>query len=440
VNNNQNNNKQIVNNYNNFDKVFSEANLINALNKCSKGVRYKYEVQKALADPISFCMKLHDNIIKTRRLPKLEKLDRVIIRERGKEREIDPVPFTDRVVQSTLCANCLNPLITKHLIYDNGASQKGKGVDFARQRVVKFLRDAIKDYGNEFYILQYDFKDFFKSIPHKLCYNNLCKYVDNAELIRITMDALLQYQLYHISRDNVEFGEKLSPQYEEEYWQNMSKQERIRRIKNYEGYGLSLGSEVSQVMAILAPNDLDHYIKDYRGMKRYVRYMDDGIIIAQTKEELWDLYDGMLKVVEKLGLKFNKKKTKVVKATKGFTFMKIKYRVDKNNKLSRALVHDSIVRERRRLKKLKRVYDRGECTLDDVYASTQSWFATARYAAKGRSVKEMERLYNQLFGGYKITKSYRRRMRKYKLHEKEAKKKESANKTDILCRFCHFFK
>ena len=128
------------------------------------------------------------------------------------------------------------------------------------------------------------------------------------------------------------------------------------------------------------------------------------MIFGKTKEELRDIYEQMKVVVDKLGLKFNERKTVIRPIKKGFTFLKIKYNVSKTGKIIRRLCHSSIVRMRRKLKKLHGKYIRGEITVDAVYDSIQSWIAYARYASAYTSIKHMLELYCILFGNYKINK------------------------------------
>jgi hypothetical protein len=175
--------------------------------------------------------------------------------------------------------------------------------------------------------------------------------------------------------------------------------------------GICLGSQISQILALVVPNELDHFIKDKMQMKRYIRYMDDGIIIHKDKEFLKKLYEKMKVICNKLGLTFNAKKTKIVKATKGISFLKIKYRVV-GKKLIKTLVRSGIVRMRRKLKKFKKKVDNGTMKLDDVYNSIQSWLTHAKLAKSYHTVKSMLKLYDDLFGGYKITKRYFRNLKR----------------------------
>ena len=67
---------------------------------------------------------------------------------------------------------------------------------------------------------------------------------------------------------------------------------------------------------------------------------------------------------------------------------------------------------RRKLKKFKRLFDKGNMSLDDVYASIQSWLEHSRIAKSYKTRKRMLKLYDELFGGYKITRKYRHEQNK----------------------------
>lgn len=159
-------------------------------------------------------------------------------------------------------------------------------------------------------------------------------------------------------------------------------------------------------MALAAPNKLDHFLKDLCGVKHYIRYMDDGIILSNDKEFLWNLYAQMKAICEELGLIFNTKKTRIVKVSRGFVFMKVRYRVTSTGKIVRTLTRAGIVRMRRKLKKFRRMVDTGKITLDDVYNSVQSWLAHSEVALSYNTKRSMLALYNQLFDGYRITKKW----------------------------------
>lgn len=46
-------------------------------------------------------------------------------------------------------------------------------------------------------------------------------------------------------------------------------------------------------------------------------------------------------------------------------------------------------------------------TMDDVYNSIQSWLAYSKIAMEYHARKNMLKLYNELFDGYKVTKKHK---------------------------------
>lgn len=377
--------------YNDMNKVFTIEHHNNAMNMCKNGVMWKATAQKYCRNAPYNALKLTDTY-KTGDIILPHKIDKQRIRERGKERIITPISFDDRVSQRIICNYSLLPIVADTLISDNCASMPNKGIDFARKRIDEFLHISRKKWGNKYYVLVTDFKNFFGSIPHIKCYNALNKLYDNPAMVNLIMDIVKSYHIADVNNNK-----------------NLTSEEKgkcIRDINNLKGHGLCLGSQISQLLALLVPNEIDHYIKNNQSVQMYLRYMDDCIVFHNDKEYLWELYSGMKKIAESLGLEFNENKTKIVKITKGFKFLKIHYRME-GNQIIRTLDHSTIVRQRRKLKKFKRLVDNGKMSYDDVYNSMQSWLSNLKYVNNSYYTKKsMLKLYDELFDGYKITKKY----------------------------------
>lgn len=373
----------------NFKSVMTMQHLCDALVKCRKGVNWKGTVQSYTQHAIIEMYHSYSSL-QNGKLPNLTSTSRIILYERGKKREIVPITIKDRMIQRVLCDNTLVPVLKNRLIYDNGASMKDKGVEFTRKRLNKHLQTAIKEYGSNFYALTFDFKGFFDSIPHRTCLNVLKDSFNDKYIQGLTMAIIKSYEKATIQCIS----------------DNALRTERLKRLNNNSSKGICLGSQVSQIMALAAPNKLDHFLKDLCGVKHYIRYMDDGIILSNDKEFLWNLYDQMKVICEELGLTFNTKKTRIVKVSRGFVFMKVRYRVTSTGKIVRTLTRAGIVRMRRKLKKFRRMVDAGKITLDDVYNSVQSWLAHSKVALSYNTKRSMLALYNQLFDGYRITKKW----------------------------------
>lgn len=363
-----------------YDNVFTYGNFVKAAKKCLNGVYWKQSVQNYYF--YSLTKTYRDYIsLQNRKLPIGASSRTVSIYERGKSREITPIHISDRVIQKVLCDNCLIPLISKSLIYDNGASMPNKGVSFSRDRLDHHLRQAINEYGSDFYVLRFDFKSYFDSIHHSICREVLTKHIPDKEIVNITMEIIKQPYRNRIRKIK----------------DKAHRTEEMRKLDNDEYAGICLGSQVSQVMALLIPNELDHYIKEKAHCKHYIRYMDDGIVLAKTKKELQELLRSLEKICDKLKLTFNKRKTTISKVNHGFTFLKVKYNVTGNCKIIKRLTHDGVVRMRRKLKKFRRKVDKGVMTVEQVNASMQSWLGHSKIARSYRAVIEMQKLYEQLF-------------------------------------------
>lgn len=385
--------KQKVGKYDNYESLITYQNFCRAYRKCLKNVSWKYSVQ-AYKQNAAYEIDQIINQLLNYNYPELKNIIIKNIYERGKRREIHSVHIRDRVPQRALCDDALLPLLKDTLIYDNGASLAGKGTDFTRRRLNKHLVNAVKEYGTDFYVLKFDFKDFFNSIPHKLCRDVLSKYIQDERIIWMTMEVIKSYARVDVKKADISQEEK-------EY--------QLQLIENDLFTGLCLGSQVSQVMALIVANELDHYVKDQCGFKHYIRYMDDGIVIAKAKEELQLLYSGMVKIVDKLGLQFNEKKTNIAHIKRGFTFLKLKYNISPSGKIIRRLTRSGITRMRKKMRSFVRLVADGKITYDDVYNSMQSWLGHACLATSYTTCKHMLARYNQLFDGYKITRSYYKR-------------------------------
>lgn len=384
-----------------FDEVITYDNYYKALKSCNKDVNYKYSVQnydihcaEYITDTIRF--------VQNGGIPKVKDVNPVVIYERGKRRIITPIDIMDRITQKVLCDNVLMPSIVPHLIYDNGASMEGKGTEFARRRVEGFIEDTKRKYNiDDLYVLVFDFKSYFDSIPHSQCYRVLGEYIADERLKRLTIGIIESYKFHDVKKIT-------DPE---------EKRIQIERIHNHEGIGICLGSQISQIMAVAVPNRFDHLIKDKYRMKYYERYMDDGVIISNSKTQLLELMEILSAEAEKYGLHFNKKKTRVVKMTRGFTFLKVKYGIDSDGKTTKQLVRSGIVRERRKMKSLAERIEQGKANQDDAYNNTQSWIGHSKVAKSYKTVKTMLRLYDDKFDGYKITRKY------FRKHPEEGKGK-----------------
>lgn len=289
------------------------------------------------------------------------------ISERGKTRVITSSLMPDKVINHVICDEVLTPFLNKYLIYDNGASQVGKGVDFCRRRFEAHLHKYYMEHGtNEGYILLGDFSKYYANIPHDKALEVLAHFlrrsVNNPDVIRLTL-ALLE-----------------------------------KIFKNFGGdKGIDIGNQVSQNIGILYPYRFDNYAKIVAGMKYYGRYTDDFYAISESREELIKLLDGLRVVANEYGIKINERKTRIVKLASFYRFLQNGYSLTASGRLIVKINPKSITRERRKLKSYKRLLDKKIITYDDIENAFKSWIGANFKRMSRLQITQMADLYLELF-------------------------------------------
>ena len=85
--------------------------------------------------------------------------------------------------------------------------------------------------------------------------------------------------------------------------------------------GISIGLRSSQGLGnLLLSVYLDHYLKDRYGVRYYYRYCDDGVVLGETKAELWKIRDVVHGCIESIGLQV-KENERIFPVTEGIDFL-----------------------------------------------------------------------------------------------------------------------
>lgn len=368
-----------------IENVMTLQNTFRSLLRRIQGTIWKGSVQNYVAHFVVKNNRARRAVLEGKMAPSF-KVRRMTLSERGKRRDIQMVDIESRVVQGVLCDSSLTPILEPTLIYDNPASIKGKGVSAARRRLECFLQREVRQYGSDFWVWVFDFKGFFDSIRHRLCY---------AAMKPEAFDRFLADYVVRIIRKY--------PEHDVKHIQDpVERQRRMDTLNNLEGVGITLGSQISQVMALIVPNQFDHTIKEQCRIHDYERYMDDGIAAHHDKNVLLHTMAVAERMASNVGLHFNGKKTQIIRATKGFTYLKVHYLITASGHIVRKMAHSGIVRRRRTLKKFRSLVDKGKMTLDDVYCSVKSWLGNAEQTDSTRARKSVVQQYKRLFGGYRM--------------------------------------
>ena len=185
-----------------------------------------------------------------------------------KERIIRCLPYRDRIVQQWYIYEFIKPYIIPRLISSTCACIDNRGTHYAVKLVQRYMRIMKRKYNN-YYILKLDIKKYFYNIDKDILYDIMKGYISDRKLLWLT------------------------------------------KIFIYDGsskLGIPIGNYTSQYFANIYLSVIDRYIKEELGIRYYVRYMDDMVILLKDKEECMDVFSKIRNELEsKLCLELNKK-------------------------------------------------------------------------------------------------------------------------------------
>ena len=145
---------------------------------------------------------------------------------------------------------------------------------------------------------------------------------------------------------------------------------RLKHIKHFREHGnyyeyneksLGLGSQTSQLLALLTLNEIDHYIKERLYIEFYGRYMDDLYLLHNSSQYLAYCLNRIEQKLQEIGLVMNRKKTYISKITpigpdgkkkEPFKYLKWDFYLTDTNRIIQTPFKEKIRKERRRLKRM----------------------------------------------------------------------------------------
>lgn len=260
-----------------FDQIVDYNNLYDAFKKSKREKMHRTEIQRYYLDIGENIYNLRKSMIMETYRPGKYRVHHVFV---PKFREIKALPFNDRVLQHAV-NNIIEPIFEKSFIEHSYACRRGKGTHIASYHLQRWLYiNHIQ--GNKLYTLKCDVRKYFDSIDIEILYNIIHKKIKDKKLLRLISVILHRGVIQK---------------------------------------GIPIGNLTSQLFANVYLNELDHYIKEVKQIKYYMRYMDDFVILGENKEELWKL----LKDIESflanhLNLKLNDK-TRIYLTSSGVDFV-----------------------------------------------------------------------------------------------------------------------
>lgn len=230
-------------------------------------------------------------------------------------REIFAATFRDRIVHHLLVRE-IEDMGEKTFIFNAFSCRKGKGTHTALKRLKESVRALSKNYNRDIYYAQLDVSGFFMSIDHDVLYQLFGKLVSGKrknpqwqkEIMWLTKTIIFckPTENYVIKGDPSLFS--LIPP-------------RKSLFHSGERKGLPIGNHSSQFSANLYLNELDQFVKRGLKCKYYFRYVDDIVLLEETKEKLESLKQDIVWFLGKaLNLKLNERKSKIRSVDQGIDF------------------------------------------------------------------------------------------------------------------------
>ena len=272
----------------------------------------------------------------------------------SKEREINAPHYRDKVIQLAI-SNILKEICKPKFIYDSYACIDEKGTHDCVERTQYFIRKAKWEYGDAATIIKGDIKKFFYSIVRKILKELISQIIKDKEVL----------DLMYLIIDSADVIDVV---------------------------GMPLGNVISQLCANIYMNVIDQYAKRNLGLKYYIRYMDDFVIIVENKEKAKEVLELIkIKVENELGLKLNKNKSKIFPIAQGVNF--IGFKIYPTHMLLR---NESKKRIKQKLRKFKALLIEEKITIGKVEQILNSWFGHAKQGSSYNFINKLLRKYSYI--------------------------------------------
>ena len=246
-----------------FGKISSFENILIAEKDVRAGGRYDSE-------ELTFWGRYEDNLhviteaVQTLNFP--PDLYRSFYVYEPKLRKIVCADYTTKVIQRAVY-NVLNPRVCKGFITDTYSCVKDRGQLNAMLRLSEWV-NFVTNSGKTWYYLKADVEKFFYRIDHEILMKIIRKKIGDKKVVRIME--------HYICEASKPFGLPLGVKNP----MDISDDEMLWEV------GITIGGGLSHMHGNMYLDPLDQLAKRTYGIKYYIRYMDDVIILSDSKEDL----------------------------------------------------------------------------------------------------------------------------------------------------------
>jgi hypothetical protein len=206
------------------------------------------------------------------------------------------------------------------------------------------------------YALKLDVKRYFPSIDHAILKQQIAHHIKDPHVLWL-FEVILEHSPSFPLQAPIYFPDDdlFTPQ--------------ERRI------GIPIGNLTSQFLANLYLDGFDHFVKESLRIKAYLRYVDDMVLLSNSKQQLHDWRQAIEEKLQTLRLRLHPSKANIFDVYQGVDILG--YRVFPAYRLLR---NDNGHRFARRLRRFAAAYRNGDMAWTDFNPSVQSWIGHARQA------------------------------------------------------------
>ncbi|WP_083953707.1 RNA-directed DNA polymerase [Thauera butanivorans] len=211
-----------------------------------------------------------------------------------KFRDVVDAPMKDRIVHWMLYDYLLSIWMPR-FIADTYGNLPGRGTHAAVRRLANFCRSP-----SARFVLQLDISKYFYAVPHSPLKARALRYIGDQDIRRLIVDLIDSW--------------RTDGRYDELFPAGGAYRSTVDK-------GMPPGNLPSQLLANIFLSDFDHWVKQDLGVKRYIRFVDDLVIIADTADELRHIDREITQRLAEEGLTIHPHKIRLAPVAAGVPFL-----------------------------------------------------------------------------------------------------------------------
>lgn len=274
-----------------FYRLTGIGNLFGCWRKSKRQKGRCARVQRFAADPLHYISLIQERL--RNRTYTFGPYRSFTVREK-KFRLVVDAPMKDRIVHWMLYDHLL-PTWLPRFIHDTYGNLPGRGTHAAVQRLADFTRRPANTW-----VLQLDISKYFHAVPFDRLKKRVLRYQGDEDIRRLIVSLIESY------RTGDTFDHLFPPE---------------SAYRRTAGKGMPIGNLPSQLFANIYLCGFDHWAKDELGLRYFIRYVDDIVVLGSSREKLIDIAEKLIDHLEADGLTVHPRKVRLAPVAAGIPFL-----------------------------------------------------------------------------------------------------------------------